>query len=1575
MKNKLIQNFRAPRWLGVMAAIGASCTAAWAGTFFTDFNTDPTTVLNFCGTLWDGVTTTGTGSANWQTNGGAGPAYLTTNGPVAGVTNDGFLQITFADHNCAGALSTYLTGGVLFDDFDHGLIVQAFTFECDLRIGNGNPNPADGFSISYVRANDPVLAGIAAGYTLSDMNNTHNLTVVDLGYQFADNGGSGDPSLMEEGTLTGLSIGFDMWDSGNYTIPPVSPSKGTELPGLTHDGIGLDIRVDGVLQTTISMPNGTTQATSDEYGNALTAADTDGATASTDPKAIETGPYDATGCDTNLFWCHLKVVLDTNQVLNVWWKNVQILTNFQTTFAPSAGRLLMAARVGGNTANIEVDNVGITTIPATKPLVGTATGYPDGCSVNISDSGTGVDISKPYSLVVNGITVTGATISKSGIVTTVAWHGYPELLVSGSTTNSLTVTVEDTSGAPVSGTRSFNVPVYNSVPAAWAVTISDTTKLGVQMRTWQSSFENNINWWAQEQLAGLHGTNEADTSSFTDNGFFDFITGPGPVGVINMDYDGNTDGIFTANNGYPENLWPGLTPAANGLLNIDFAAADIQCWLQFPAGGVYTFGVNSDDGFKVTTGPNPSDWGAMNIGEFNGGRGAGGGPVAGTYFSFVVTNAGVYPFRLMWENGTGGANCEWYSVVPWYGTPGVAGCYQVLVGDPDPTNKTGIVAYYAGPAKPAWVSWLYPTPNSTIGDPILVKASITDAGTTVTPGSIQLSVDGTALAATNQAAGGVTTVTAYRSAALAAGAHTAQLVYTTTGTGGGTFTNTWTYTVPSYTVLNTAWAVTGVDPTKPGFLVRPWQAGTQPNTIWWTEEQMQGIYGANTADLADPDYPNIITKYANSYYIFTNNINWDNGTGSDGNFYPNNDYANIFFPGSDEASTWNNSSEEVLTYVYFDHPGLFTMYVNSDDGFKVTTGPSPADWLTSVIVGQNGGVSTTTFSVLVSQAGFYPFRLLYENGTGGFYTEWGMVQSTGTPNLINDPRTAGEFGGAAAYYSGPLFPAFVSMAEPYPGDGPVRPDALFQVNLTDGSTTVSSSSVKVYINGKQLTQAIVAKSGVVTSVTMPAGYLLPGNNDSLTDTASDTAAVVYTTTGAGGGTFSNFWNFTVIPWGGVDPAWAATGVDNTKPGFKMHPWKSSGEGNASQPNTIRWTEEQQAGAHGSNHADLTGADANGYLTFAGADLAHTINFDLVGSHDGNFQPNGTATAMAGYPDNPWPGSDNATSWDNSSQEIIGYMYFNAPGLYQFGVNSDDGFKVTVGANPKDWLNSTVLGYYNGGKGSSDVTYFVNVTNAGYYPMRLLWENGGGGCNCEWFSYGVGDTTTRYLVNDPNPTNQSGVAFYYVGPQLPAYVAEFWPDNGATGVQDGWVSLTLKDGSTTVNASSIAVTVNGVAVTPTISSSGGTTKISSPMPFPPGTYTVNVTYSTSGGGPYTATWSFTTVAEQWGYATLSTNLWTPPGSGSNPGFAMKAFQTLNTNIFDGWQNMSRMADMAIQGLYGPNLADLTDYTNNGEMWWPGVINFSQNSSGARTDNGAFQTTDGYTDATVPGAPRSWRHRYG
>ena len=289
-------SFRAPAFL-LFCGILLLTWVGRAGQATFNFNSDPTA---------SGLLTI-YGNANWQSTGGAGAA---TN------ASDGFIEVTPSAGNQRGA--------VVFKDFDGGQVIEAFTFEADVRIGNGTAAPADGFSINYVRSNDPVLSDVAGG-----------------GNPAFDNvwatGPNCEANLPEEGTQTGISIGFDAWNSGG--APPYCNEANQSIG---PDIIGVDVRVDGnlVLQFPTPTQNG----------------------ACNDPTSIQTGPTDSTGTPNGLCWAHIKVVLDTNSLLNVYWKNTLILSNYQTSYVPSPGQLVFAGRTGGAWEYHHVDNITITTI-------------------------------------------------------------------------------------------------------------------------------------------------------------------------------------------------------------------------------------------------------------------------------------------------------------------------------------------------------------------------------------------------------------------------------------------------------------------------------------------------------------------------------------------------------------------------------------------------------------------------------------------------------------------------------------------------------------------------------------------------------------------------------------------------------------------------------------------------------------------------------------------------------------------------------------------------------------------------------------------------------------------------------------------------------------------------------------------------------------------------------------------------------------------------------------------------------------------------------------------------------------
>jgi hypothetical protein len=110
-------------------------------------------------------------------------------------------------------------------------------------------------------------------------------------------------------------------------------------------------------------------------------------------------------------------------------------------------------------------------------------------------------------------------------------------------------------------------------------------------------------------------------------------------------------------------------------------AMEATAFLDLPA-GIVRFGVVSDDGYKISTAiaPNASTPAL----EFHNG-----GPANET-FDVVVRTAGVYGFRLVWYERTGGANVEWFTV-------------DTTTGDRTLVNATGGVRAFTTATPPVQV--------------------------------------------------------------------------------------------------------------------------------------------------------------------------------------------------------------------------------------------------------------------------------------------------------------------------------------------------------------------------------------------------------------------------------------------------------------------------------------------------------------------------------------------------------------------------------------------------------------------------------------------------------------------------------------------------------------------------------------------------------------------------------------------------------------------------------------------------------------------------------------------------------
>ncbi len=257
--------------VGLLLAV--CCSWASAAVFNLDFETDPEDLgVEFFGT------------SEWR--------------DTDGVNNSGYLSITDA---LAGQ-----RGAIVFPDLAGGADLKAFAIEADLRVGGGTASPADGFSFNFARPDDPVL---------------------DDGEDWAASP-TNEANLPEEGTTTGLGIGFDEWFSGG------------------SDVIGMSIRIDNELKKQFGFPvlNGNVANT----------------------RSLQTGPAGVLDDELQekMGWAHLSMKLcatsPTVKYLQVKYKDVEVFNEI-VDYETSPGLLVFGGRTGDAYAYHHIDNISIRT--------------------------------------------------------------------------------------------------------------------------------------------------------------------------------------------------------------------------------------------------------------------------------------------------------------------------------------------------------------------------------------------------------------------------------------------------------------------------------------------------------------------------------------------------------------------------------------------------------------------------------------------------------------------------------------------------------------------------------------------------------------------------------------------------------------------------------------------------------------------------------------------------------------------------------------------------------------------------------------------------------------------------------------------------------------------------------------------------------------------------------------------------------------------------------------------------------------------------------------------------------------
>ena len=128
-----------------------------------------------------------------------------------------------------------------------------------------------------------------------------------------------------------------------------------------------------------------------------------------------------------------------------------------------------------------------------------------------------------------------------------------------------------------------------------------------------------------------------------------------------------------------------------------------------------------------------------------------------------------------------------------------------------------------------------------------------------------------------------------------------------------------------------------------------------------------------------------------------------------------------------------------------------------------------------------------------------------------------------------------------------------------------------------------------------------------------------------------------------------------------------------------------------------------------------------------------------------------------------PGTNGST--DGIDAEVITFVDLPA-GVITFGVVSDDSFRAQAGYINKP-ADAVLLSQVDGA--TANLTFRCVVTDAGVYPIRVIWQEGGGGANLELFT--VKADGTRVLLND---TANGGYRSYRAGvaPEKPTAPVEF-----------------------------------------------------------------------------------------------------------------------------------------------------------------------------------------------------------
>ena len=315
----------------------------------------------------------------------------------------------------------------------------------------------------------------------------------------------------------------------------------------------------------------------------------------------------------------------------------------------------------------------------------------------------------------------------------------------------------------------------------------------------------------------------------------------------------------------------------------------------------------------------------------------------------------------------------------------------------------------------------------------------------------------------------------------------------------------------------------------------------------------------------------------------------------------------------------------------------------------------------------------------------------------------------------------------------------------------------FTFRATDkGDSVVDPASAKLYINGNEVALTAGDKVLDATDFGFVGDKFEPNTEINYVIEISDSNGTLITDSGT---IYSPSFGLLKAPM-------LATSVDTNKRGFVFRVWQNELTDHGNQTSAVKdilaAAPQDIDGSTLENDAYL---DEAGPASGSGKLVGHLAEYEIPtvinlngqvidGIESGNFLPD---DQMPGIPGN-WG------SYDGIAGEIITFIDF-PEGMLTMGVNSDDGFELSIGHinDPR----AMVAGSFNGGRGAADTTFEMDVRAAGIYPVRIVYFSQGGGANIELFT--VNEAGEKVLVNANGGlmAYRSGEVPDYAEPEVPA----------------------------------------------------------------------------------------------------------------------------------------------------------------------------------------------------------------